>query len=121
MQEKLTEIEVKNMRVRAILGFKDWEREKKQDIVVSFRFLYDATAAISDDRVDRAIDYKTITKRILRFVEDSDFYLIESLADAIFKMVSAIEGVEKTHVKVEKPHALRFCDNLVVRRTDYEE
>src|SRR5699024_11380224 len=104
MHEKLTEIEVKNMRVRAILGFKDWEREKKQDIVVSFRFDYQATAAISDDRVDRAIDYKTITKRILRFVAESYFYLIDCLADTIFKMVSAMEGDENTHVKVEKPN-----------------
>ncbi|HLR24752.1 MAG TPA: dihydroneopterin aldolase [Fodinibius sp.] len=121
MEKKLTEIEIKNMRVRAILGFNDWEREKKQDIVISLRFTYDAQAAIADDRVAKAVNYKTITKRVLRFVEDSDYYLIETLTDTLFEMVSTIDGVIKTHITVEKPHALRFCDNLVVRRTDYDE
>lgn len=121
MKEKLTEIEIKNMRVRAILGINDWEREEKQDIVISIRFTYDAAAAIADDDVKEAINYKTITKKVLRFVENSEYFLIETLADTLFDMVSSLNGVINTHVTVEKPHALRFCDNLVVRRTDYDE
>ncbi len=121
MPEKLTEIEIKNMRVRAILGIHDWERKKKQDIVISVKFKYDAVAAIAEDCVDEAVNYRTITKKILRFVENSDFFLIETLTDTIYEMVSALEGVKKTYVVVEKPHALRFCDNLIVRRSDYDE
>lgn len=121
MREKLTEIEIKNMRVRAILGINDWEREKKQDIVVSIRFTYDAAGAIDEDQVDQAVNYKTITKKILRFVEASEYFLIETLADRIYEMVSTVEGVVNTHITVEKPHALRFCDNLIVKRSDYDE
>lgn len=121
MTEKLTEIEIKNMRVRAILGINEWERKKKQDIVISIRFKYNAAAAIADDEVVHAINYKTITKKILRFVEESDYLLIETLTDTLYEMISVIEGVRNTHVTVEKPHALRFCDNLVVRRSDYDE
>jgi len=121
MAKKLTEIEIKNMRVRAILGINDWEREKKQDIVISIRFKYDAATAIGSDEVQEAVNYKTITKRILDFVESSDYFLIETLADTLYEMISELNGVEKTHITVEKPHALRFCDNLIVRRTDYDE
>ena len=121
MTDKLTEIEIKNMRVRAILGINDWEREKKQDIVISIKFKYNAAAAIARDDVSHAVNYKTITKKILRFVEESEYFLIEKLTDTLYEMVSAIEGVVHTHVAVEKPHALRFCDNLVVRRSDYDE
>lgn len=120
MQEKLTEIEIKNMRVRAILGINDWEREKKQDIVISIRFTYDAAQAIADDQVNEAVNYKTITKRILQFVEESEYFLIETLTDTLYEMISRIEGVKKTQIVVEKPHALRFCDNLIVRRSDYD-
>lgn len=63
MSEKLTEIEIRNMRVRAILGINDWERKKKQDIVISIRFVYDADKAIRDDDVKHAVNYKTITKK----------------------------------------------------------
>lgn len=121
MEEKLTEIEIKNMRVRAILGINDWEREKKQDIVISMRFTYNAAAAIADDEVKEAVNYKTITKKVLRFVEDSEYFLIEKLTDSLFEMISSIKGVVSTHITVEKPHALRFCDNLIVRRSDYDE
>lgn len=121
MQKKLTEIEIKNMRVRSILGINDWEREKKQDIVISIRFTYDAAAAILDDEVKKALNYKTITKQILRFVEESEYFLIETLTDKLFEMIHEIEGVVNTHIVVEKPHALRFCDNLIVRRSDYNE
>lgn len=121
MQKKLTEIEINNMRVRAILGINDWEREKKQDIVVTIKFKYDAAAAIEDDDFDDAIDYKSITKELIQFVEESDYFLIETLTDTLFDKISSIEGVERTKIIVEKPHALRFCDNLIVRRSDYNE
>lgn len=121
MGKKLTEIEIRNMRVRAILGINDWEREKKQDIVISIKFAYDAAQAIADDQVDQAVNYKTITKRILSYVEESEYFLIETLTDTLYQMVTNIDGVKKTCVVVEKPHALRFCDNLVVRRSDYDE
>lgn len=120
MSKKLTEIEIKNMRVRAILGINDWEREKKQDIVISIRFRYDAAAAIEEENVDKAINYKTITKEIIGFVEASTFYLIETLTDTLYQKVSKIEGVVNTAVEVHKPHALRFCDDLIVRRSDYD-
>lgn len=121
MNKKLTEIEIKNMRVRAILGINDWEREKKQDIVISIAFKYDAAAATAGEDVDHAINYKTITKRVMSFVEESDFFLIETLTDTLFEMINELDGVQKTRVAVEKPHALRFCDNLIVRRSNYDE
>lgn len=121
MEEKLTEIEIKNMRVRAILGVNDWERKKKQDIIISIRFIYDAAAAISDDDIKEAVNYKGITKNVLGFVENSKYFLIETLVDTLFEMVSSLTGVRNTHITVEKPHALRFCDNLIVRRSDYDE
>lgn len=109
------------MRVRAILGINDWEREKKQDIVISIKFKYDAAHAIADDEVKHAVNYKTITKEVMTFVEESDFFLIETLTDTLFEMINNIEAVEKICITVEKPHALRFCDNLIVKRSSYNE
>lgn len=121
MNNKLTQIEIQNMRVRAFLGINKIEREKKQDIVISIKFKYDAEKAIAGDEFNEAIDYKKITKRILKFVEASQYFLIETLTDKIYEMVKTIDGVEKVCVATEKPHALRFCDNLIVTRSDYDE
>jgi FolB domain-containing protein len=120
MSEKPAEIEIKNMRVRAILGINDWERKKKQNIVITIKFKYDAVRAIEDDDVKHAVNYKTITKRVMKFVEESNYFLIETLTDTIFKQIDEIEAVEHVCITIEKPHALRFCDNLVVKRSNYE-
>lgn len=120
MMGKPLEIEVKNLRLRTIIGFNDWEREKPQDVVISVRLTYDANQAIESDNVEHAVDYKTITKTIIKKVEDSSFNLLESLADMIYKTVHSFNGVQKVHVTVEKPHCLRFCDNVIVRLSDYE-
>jgi D-erythro-7,8-dihydroneopterin triphosphate epimerase len=121
MSQKLTEIEIKNMRLRAILGINDWEREKKQDIVISIKFRYDAARAIEDDEVEHAVNYKTITKKVMTFVEESNYFLIETLTDTLFEMINEIEAVKQACVIVQKPHALRFCDNLLVKRSNYDE
>lgn len=121
MAKKMTEIEIKNMRVRALLGIMDWERKKKQDIVISIRFRYDAAEAIEEENVEKAINYKTITKELIDFVEKSNYYLIETLTDVLYEKVSSIDRVLNTAIEVQKVHALRFCDNLIVRRSDYEE
>ncbi len=108
------------MRVRAILGINDWERKKKQDIVISIRFNYDAAAAIQSEDIASAVDYKKITKDLIAFVEASEFYLIETLTDTLYEKVKRIDHVLHVAVEVQKVHALRFCDNLIVRRSDYE-
>lgn len=53
-------------------------------------------------------------------MEESDYFLIETLTDTLFNMISEIESVLQACITVEKPHALRFCDNLVVKRSNYE-
>ncbi len=108
------------MRARTILGINDWERKKKQDIVISIKFRYDASRAIKGDDVEHAVNYKTITKKVMKFVEESSYFLIETLADTIFERINEIEAVKQVCITVEKPHALRFCDNLVVKRSSYE-
>ncbi|HKJ34764.1 MAG TPA: dihydroneopterin aldolase [Balneolales bacterium] len=120
MTGKPLEIEVQNLRLRTIIGFNDWEREKPQDIVISVRLTYDAGQAIKTDDVEHAVDYKTITKTIIKKVEDSSFNLLESLADMIYNTIHSFSGVQKVYVKVEKPHCLRFCDNVIVRLSDYD-
>lgn len=121
MKKKLAEVEIHKLRLRTIIGFKDWEREKLQDVVITIRFKYDAAEAARTDRVEHAVDYKTITKKVIRFVEESKFFLIEALAENIYQIVHAFDGVEAACVVVEKPNALRFCDNVMVKISDYDE
>ena len=114
-QPKLSIIKVKNLRLRSYIGFIDWEKEKLQDVVISYSFKYDTSMASETDDVQYAVDYKKMTKQIISMVDNQSFHLIEALAEQVFNFIlkssSAVLDIEVT---VEKPHALRFADNVMV-------
>lgn len=119
MSAKELELEIRNLRLRTIIGFIDWEREKPQDVVISIKLTYDAEKAVKGDDVTYAVDYKTITKSVIQKVEDSQFNLLESLANMIYEHVHSYKSVKKVRVTVEKPHCLRFSDNVIATISDY--
>ena len=113
---KLSIVRVENLRLRAYIGFIDWETEKLQDIIISYSFKYDTALASQTDDVQNAVDYKKITKEIIDFVDNKSFHLIETLAERIYALIQTTSAaLQDIIVKVEKPHALRFADNVMVQ------
>lgn len=113
---KLSTIEVEDLRLRAYIGFQEWEREKLQDLVISFSFKYDVCFATESDDVKDALDYKSLTKSIIALVDRQQFNLIETLAEVIYNTIQTYSpNIQDIEVKLEKPHALRFADNVMVR------
>ena len=112
---KLSIVRVENLRLRAFIGFFDWETKKLQDVIISYSFKYDTALASQTDDVQHAVDYKKITKAIIDFVDHKSFHLIEALAENIYAFIqSSGAALQEINVKVEKPHALRFADNVMV-------
>ena len=81
---KLTTVEIVNLRLRAYIGFIDWEKEKLQDLVISYSFKYDSKNATASDDVQYAVDYKKINKQIIAMVDHQSFHLIETVAETIY-------------------------------------
>jgi FolB domain-containing protein len=121
----LDRILIKDLLLRGYIGFQPWEREKKQDILINLTLFVNARpAAVSDDVAD-ALNYKSITKAIIAYVEDGDVHhdLVESLAEHIARICVA-GGATRCIVRVEKPGALRFARSVGVeidrQATDFE-
>lgn len=113
---KISTINVEKLRLRAYIGFIDWEKIKLQDLVISFSFKYDTKAAAATDNVADAVDYKRITKTIIKMVDQQQFHLIETVAENIYDYIRASSPlILDLEVKVEKPHALRFSENVFVK------
>ena len=74
---------VRDLRLRGIVGINDWEREKRQDIVVNLELYGDFRAAGASDSIDDALNYRTLAKDVIRYVEDSSHYLVEKLATVV--------------------------------------
>lgn len=117
-KKRFLKVDIDQLRLRTIIGANESEREKKQDLIISVQYKYDAWKAIQGDDIQETVNYKRITKHIIKLVEESSYNLIETLGERIHELVSSTEGVKDVTVRVEKPHALRFCDNVFITISD---
>lgn len=107
-------IYIRDLLLRCIIGLNDWEREKKQDVLVNLTLYADVRRAGATDSADDILNYRTITKDIIAYVEASEHKLVEVLATEIARICVVTHGAERAVVRVEKPGALRFARSVGV-------
>jgi len=105
-------IQIEDLVVRTIIGIYDRERNRCQDVVVNITLWTDITAAARSDDIEQAVDYRSLTKNIIKHVEDSRCMLLERLVEEISELVLEDAAIVATSVKVEKPGALRFSRSV---------
>lgn len=107
-------IEIHDLLVRCIIGINPEERVKKQDVVINLTLFGDMRRAGASDDIEDAINYKTLTKRLIDHLEASDYLLVERMAHRIAQIAIEEFGVERAIVSVAKPGALRFARSVGV-------
>jgi len=111
---KLDTILIKDLLLRCIIGVNESERKEKQDVVINLVLWADLVKGAETDDIGQTVDYKQITKEIIRLVDKSEYYLIETLADRIAQTCLQHKQIERVQVTVEKPGALRFARSVGV-------
>ena len=96
-----------DLRIATVVGIWDWERAVPQTVSIDLEMAADVAAAAERDHIDATLDYKAVTKRIIGFVEDSDFQLIETMAEGIADIIRREFEVPWVKVTVHKPYAIR--------------
>jgi len=114
-EQKVSTIKVEKLRLRAYIGFNDWERKKMQDLVISYSLKFNMFWAVKNDDVSQSYNYKTLTKSIIKLIEHQKFDLIETVAEKIYDRIKQHPFAYGVTVKVEKPFALRFTDNVMIK------
>jgi len=119
----MDKIVIKDLLLRGIIGVNDDERANKQDILINLEISVDTRKAGKSDAIADTINYRTITKRIIKHVESSADYLVERLVNDIARIVLTEFDVERVIARVEKPGALRFAKSVGIEiertRKDY--
>ena len=105
---------ISDLRSRCIVGVNEEERREKQDVSITLSIYADLRKPGRSDRFEEAVDYRAIKKRVLSLVEESKFFLLEALAEAVAKTCLETPGVLKVQVRVDKPSALRFAKTVGV-------
>ena len=95
------------LTTECIIGIWDWERRVKQKVVVDLEMGADIRRAAGSDRIDDTLDYKSVSKRLLQFIGDSEFQLVETLTERIAELVVTEFSVPWVRVRLNKQGAIR--------------
>ncbi len=117
----LDRITIRELKARTFVGFNDWEQEKKQEVSITIALHADLTVACHSDKVEDTIDYKIIKNRVLTFVENNRFNLIEKMSEDIAKLCLENTQIEIVEVTVNKGSALRFADSVETNIIRYKK
>lgn len=105
---------IEGLRFFAIIGINDWERIARQLIEIDLTLHADLSSAARTDSIEDTVNYRTISRRVQDVVENSEFGLLEKLADAVARACLKDPRVQKVDVRLRKPGALRFVDSVGV-------
>lgn len=98
---------LRDLRVETIIGINDWERRTRQTVAIDLEMGADIRKAAATDSIDDTLNYKAVAKRLIQFVEESEFLLVETLAERIAGIVVEEFDVPWVKVVLSKPGAIR--------------
>ena len=98
---------LRDLRTEATIGIYDWERKIKQTLSLDFELPADNRRAAATDRIEDTLDYKTLAKRVLSFIEASRYELVETLAEELAQLILAEFDVAWVKLSVNKVGAIR--------------
>ncbi len=98
---------IEDLRVATVIGIFDWEREIKQAVSLDLEMAFDIRKAAASDAIADTLDYKAVAKRLIQFIESSEFQLVESLAERCAAIVLQEFPVQWLRLRLGKPGAVR--------------
>jgi 7,8-dihydroneopterin aldolase/epimerase/oxygenase len=103
------------MSIDCIIGLAEWERMVKQTVVLDLKLGVNIANVAAKDQVDEGdLDTKRLSKRLRAFVEESQFRLIETLAENLASLILEEFPVTAVELRLSKPGAIRGADNVGV-------
>jgi len=107
-------IYLNDLRIDTIIGIYDWERRIKQTISLDLEMAGDIRKAAASDDIEDTLNYKAVAKRLISFVETSEFQLVETLAERITEIVLNEFQVPWVRLRVNKQGAVRGAQDVGV-------
>ena len=98
---------INDLTVETVIGIYDWEREIKQRVIFDIEMAGDCAKAAATDAVEDTLNYKAVSKRVIGFVEKSEFQLVETLAERVAQLIREEFSVPWVRLRANKRGALR--------------
>lgn len=103
---------LRGLEIETIIGIYEWERELKQTVILDLEMATDIRPAAETDDIEDTVNYKAVAKRLIHFVENSDFYLVETLAEKITEIILKEFSVPWVKLTLNKKGAIRGASDV---------
>ncbi len=115
---KMDTIFIKALRAETIIGIYEWEKNNKQTVIVDLELATDIRKASETDDIDDTLNYKSITKRLVSYIQSSRFELVETLAEGLARLILQEFAVNELKLTLHKPGALSDADDvgIIIKR-----
>jgi 2-amino-4-hydroxy-6-hydroxymethyldihydropteridine diphosphokinase len=98
---------IEGLEIEALIGIYDWERRVRQPLQFDIEMAFDNRRPAASDAIADTLDYKAVSKRLVEFVSQSGFGLVETLAERCASLILHEFGVSQLRLKLSKPGAVR--------------
>ncbi|TLM78176.1 dihydroneopterin aldolase [Microbulbifer harenosus] len=105
---------IRDLKVETIIGIYDWEREVKQTVSLDIEMAFDISKAARTDNIEHTLNYKAVAKRLIAFIEGSEFLLVETMAEQAAAIVRDEFNVSWLRLRLSKPGAVRGARDVGV-------
>ena len=105
---------IRDLRIETVIGVYDWERKIRQTISLDLEMATDIRPAAASDHIDDTLDYKSVAKRLIQFVGDSEFQLVETLAQRCADILLNEFHVPWLRLRLSKPGAVTGSQDVGV-------
>ena len=106
---------LRGLQIETVIGIYDWEREIRQTVIIDLEMGTDIRLAAATDDINHTLDYKTLSKRIIAFVEASEFLLVETLAERISTIILEEFSVPWLRLTLNKKGAISGASDVGIQ------
>lgn len=114
-QASMDTVFIEDLRIETVIGIYDWERRIRQTVALDIEMAFDNTVPAASDSIADTLDYKAVSKRLIAFVEASEFQLVETLAERCAEIILDEFDVSFVRLKLAKPGAVRGARSVGVQ------
>lgn len=100
------------LEIETIIGIYDWERVIKQTVVLDIEMAFDIQKAAQTDDIQYTLDYKAVSKRVISFVEASQFLLVEKLISELADIIRNEFNTPWVKITLNKKGAIRGASDV---------
>jgi dihydroneopterin aldolase len=100
------------LQIETIIGIYDWERKTKQTVVLDIKMAHDIKKAAQTDDIEDTLDYKAVSQQVISFVEASEYFLVEKLAEEINQMIRTKFNVPWVELTLNKKGAISGASDV---------